>query len=143
MTPYQPPNQSARGQFLDSLFILVLLFVTLFVTTYITKSQAAGEAEAEETGVAQATPVSNLPISDAEKQQFQKLISSEIVDLETVNTSVAANQPNPDKYAFSVLSLILTASLIVAYMAFVYSVSFKEYKEVITEKFGSSGGSET
>ena len=141
MTPYKPPNQSARGQFLDALFIMVLLFVTLFATTYLTKSQADGEVQ--ETEVAEATPISNLPVSDAEKQQFQKLVDSEIVDLEDVNTSVAANQPNPDKYAFSVLSLVITGGLIVAYMAFVYLVSFKQYKEVITEKFGSPESSKT
>ncbi len=33
MTPYEPPRQSLRGQLVDAVFILVLLFATLFVST--------------------------------------------------------------------------------------------------------------
>ncbi len=138
MSSYQPPSQSTRGQLLDALFILVLLFATLFATTYMVKTQAVdGPAGA---GVAKETPISQLPISEVEKQQFQKLLSSGKVDLQTVNASVAANRPDPNKYDFSLLSLLVTASLIIAYMAFVYAISFKQYKEVIAEKFGSMEG---
>src|SRR3712207_8239339 len=108
---------------------------TLFVTTYVAErqQQAAGGAAAAEGS--EAKPISELEISGAEKQQFQKLGDKGVVEAETVNTAGEANQPNPDKYAFSVLALVITAGIIVAYMAFVYSVSFKEYREVIREKF--------
>jgi len=138
MSLYQPPSQSTRGQLLDALFILVLLFATLFATTYMVKTQAVDDPAGAV--VAKETPISQLPISEVEKQQFQKLLSSGKVDLQTVNASVAANRPNPDKYDFSLFSLIVTASLIIAYMAFVYAMSFKQYKEVIAEKFGSLEG---
>lgn len=138
MSLYQPPSQSTRGQLLDALFILVLLFGTLFATTYIVKTQAVNDSAGAV--VAGETPISQLAITEAEKQQFQKLVSSGKVDLQTVNASVAANQPDTDKYNFSILSLLITAGLIIAYMVFVYAMSFKQYKEVIAEKFGSLEG---
>jgi hypothetical protein len=139
VVPYEPPRQSMRGQLIDAVFILVLLFLTLFASTYVLSLQGGGAAGA----AAEPRPVSELPISAAEKQQFQKMIDAGMVDLQTVNDSVLANRPSADKYAFSVLSLVVTAAIIVAYMAFVYRTSFKEYREVIEEKFGSSEGGRT
>lgn len=135
MALYEPPKQSTRGQIVDTLFILLLLFVTLFVTTYIATLGGAGEAGGN--GSAEAKPVSELPISSAEKQQFQKMIDADMTNLRAVNAAVEANQPNTDEYAFSVLSLIITVVIAVAYMAFMYWASFKEYKEVIRERFDS------
>lgn len=139
MAPYEPPRQSLRGQLVDAVFILALLFATLFVSTYVLSLQAGGAAGG---GGGQPRPISELPISSAEKQQFQKMIDAGMVDLQAVNDSVAANRASVDKYAFSVLSLVVTAAIIVAYMAFVYRLSFKEYREVIEEKFGPSETSE-
>lgn len=139
MAPYEPPRQSLRGQLVDAVFILALLFATLFVSTYVLSLQAGGAAGG---GGGQPRPVSELPISSAEKQQFQKMIDAGMVDLQAVNDSVAANRASVDKYAFSVLSLVVTAAIIVAYMVFVYRLSFKEYREVIEEKFGPSETSE-
>ncbi len=119
---------------MDAVFILVLLFATLFVSTYVLSLQAGGAAG----GTAEPQPVSELPISSAEKQQFQKMIDAGMVDLQGVNDSVAANRASTDKYAFSVISLVVTAAIIIAYMAFVYRLSFREYREVIEEKFGPS-----
>ncbi len=140
MAPYEPPRQSLRGQLVDAVFILVLLFATLFVSTYVLSLQAGGTVGGDG---AQPRPVSELPISSAEKQQFQKMIDAGMVDLQAVNDSVAANKASTDKYAFSVLSLVVTAAIIIAYMAFVYRLSFKEYREVIEEKFGPSEGGRT
>lgn len=134
MDRYQPPEQSMRGQLLDALFILVLLFATLFVTTYI--AQGGGDSTGSESS--EVKPISELPISSAEKQQFQKMVNNDMVSLEVINTSIDANQPDPDKYNFSTLALIITAGLLAAYLVFVYWSSFKEYKEVIEEKFGVS-----
>jgi len=139
VAPYEPPRQSLRGQLVDAVFILALLFATLFVSTYVLSLQAGGGAGG---GGGQPRPVSELPISSAEKQQFQKMIDAGMVDLQAVNDSVAANRASVDKYAFSVLSLVVTAAIIVAYMVFVYRLSFKEYREVIEEKFGPSETSE-
>ena len=138
MERYQPPSQSMRGQFIDAIFILVLLFVTLFATTYI--AQSGGDSEGG--GSAETKQISELPVSSTEKQQLQKVVDEDIADLGAVNTAVEAN-PTPNKYDFSVLALLITAGLLGAYLVFVYWSSFKEYREVIEEKFGPSREDET
>jgi hypothetical protein len=128
---YEPPKQSGRGQVVDSLIIMVLLFAVLFgVTYYVQSSASAGEEE--------NTPVAELPITAAEKQQFQRMIDKEIVDLPTVNAQVAASykRPGSDKYPISLWKLALTILVIGGYLVFVYTVSFKEYREVVRERFG-------
>jgi hypothetical protein len=130
-TVYEPPKQSGRGQVVDSLIIMVLLFAVLFgVTYYVQSSTSAGEEE--------NTPIAELPITPAEKQQYQRMIDKEIVDLPTVNAQVAASykRPGSDKYPISLWKLALTIAVIGGYLVFVYTVSFKEYREVVRERFG-------
>jgi hypothetical protein len=130
-TIYEPPKQSGRGQVVDSLIIMVLLFAVLFgVTYYVQSSASAGEEE--------TTPIAELPITAAEKQQYQRMIDKEIVDLPTVNAQVAASykRPGSEKYPISLWKLALTIVVIGGYLVFVYMVSFKEYREVIRERFG-------
>jgi hypothetical protein len=129
VTPYEPPEQSLRGQIVDSLIIMILLFAVLFgVTYYVQSSASAGEE--------QTTPIAELPITPAEKVQYQKLVDEEIVDVATVNAQVAASHPRDDKYPITAWKLLLTIAVIGGYLAFVYIVSFKEYREVIRERFG-------
>lgn len=139
MTHYRPPEQSARGQLLDALFILLLLFVTLFFTTYLTKMQEMRSADGS--ALVREQPLTALPITDAERAQFQKLIDNGLTDLVTVNQAVETNRPDPDRYAFSITSLIVTVLLISGYMAFVYVMSFRQYREVIRERYGAGGAS--
>jgi hypothetical protein len=134
---YEPPRQSGRGQVVDSLIIMALLFAVLFGVTYYVQSSASSSESAEK-------PISQLPITAAEKQQYQKMVDDDIVDLATVNAQVAASykRPGSDKYPISLWKLLLTVVVIGGYLVFVYTVSFKEYREVIREKFGT-GGSKT
>jgi hypothetical protein len=126
---YEPPVQSLRGQIVDSVIILALLFAVLFGVTYYVQS-SAGSSEPEE------KPISQLPITETEKAQYQRMVDEEIVDLATVNAQVAASHPRDDKYPISAWKLILTFGVIGGYLVFVYMVSFKEYREVIRERFG-------
>ncbi|MGH3328813.1 MAG: hypothetical protein ACRDPT_13650 [Streptomycetales bacterium] len=138
MTPYEPPKQGLRGQLVDAATILALIFATLFLTTFITQRQADDTAAQAET--APTRQLSELPITAAERQQFHKMIESGTVDLETVNASVQANRAGAQKYEIDVAALLGTAAVIVAYLVFVYRVSFREYREVIHEKFGPPKG---
>jgi hypothetical protein len=133
---YEPPTQSRRGQLFDSLVIVVLLFAVLFGVTYYTEASSSSEAP-------QTKPVSQLPITDTEKQQYQRVIDEGLADLETVNQQVANNRPRDDKYEFGIGALILTFGVIAAYLIFVYAMSFKEYREVIRERFGPPGSDAT
>lgn len=132
---YEPPKQSLRGQLFDSLFILVLLMVVLFGVTYFLQSSAASTE-------VKTQPVSQLPITAAEKAQYDKLIKEGMVDLPTANAQVAAATPRSDKYPIGIGALVLTFGVIGLYLLFVYQVSFKEYREVIRERFGPSRGDE-
>ena len=137
MAPYEPPVQSKRGQLLDAATVLVLIFATMFVTTYLAQESAT------ESGSAAPAPtreLAELPVGPAEREQFQKLIDSGTTDLAGVNAAVEANQAGSDKYDFSVAALIGTAALLAVYLAFVYRTSFREYREVIDEKFGPREG---
>jgi hypothetical protein len=131
---YEPPKQSGRGQFVDSVIILALLMVVLFGVTYFVQSTAS-------TSEVKVRPIAELPITAAEKMQFQKLIDKDVVDLAGVNQQVADNRARPgrEQYPIGVLALIATVVVIAVYLTFVYVMSFKEYREVIRERFGPPG----
>jgi hypothetical protein len=126
---YQPPKQSSRGQLVDSLIILVLLMVVLFGVTYFVQSSTSATE-------VKTRPLSALPITPTEKQQYAVAIDQGIVDLPTVNQQVADNHEDSNKYPIAIGTLIITFGVIGIYMAFVYVMSFKEYREVIRERFG-------
>jgi len=134
--PYVPPKQSRRGQIFDSVFILALLFAVLFGVTYYSNSAAAPTSAA-------AKPLSQLPITPTERQQYQKAIDQDLVDLQGVNDQVAAStsKPGSEQYPISLMAVLLTFGVIGAYLLFVYVMSFREYREVIREKFGPPSGS--
>ena len=136
--PYEPPRQSLGGQLADAATILVLIFATLFVTTYIT-----GDEAEEEAGGTQVQQVSDLPVTPGERIQYQKMIDTGTADLPTISSGVAANQPDENKYAINVWALVGTAVLLAVYLGFVYRVSFREYREVIDERFGARNEEES
>jgi ABC-type glycerol-3-phosphate transport system permease component len=130
---YQPPKQSPRGQLVDSLIILVLLMVVLFGVTYFVQSSTSATE-------VKTRPLAQLPITQTEKEQYAVAIKEGIVDLPTVNQQVADNKEDSNKYPIAVGTLIITFGVIALYMAFVYVQSFKEYREVVREKFGDPTG---
>ncbi len=125
------PTQSRASQMADAAFLVALLFVTLFVTTYVFADEASSTEASSE-----VTPIDQLPISSTEKEQFLEMEELEMVDAETVGASVEANAPSSDKYSFSWAALGGTVLLALAYLGFVYAMSFKEYREVVKAKFG-------
>ena len=128
--PYEPPRQGRGGQFLDAAVILVLIFLTLFVTTYLTSEDSTDAAPA------QVQSVNDLAVTPGERVQYQKMIDSGTADLPTIAAGVEANRAGDDKYEIDVLALLGTAVLLALYLGFVYRASFREYREVIEEKFG-------
>ncbi|MEJ2885737.1 hypothetical protein [Actinomycetospora aeridis] len=128
---YEPPKQSVGGQLLDALVILALIFVTLFATTYITS--------AEDETTTETRPLAELPLTPGERTQYQKMIDAGVADLPTISAGVEANQPADDKYEIDVLALLGTIVLLALYLGFVYRASFREYREVVEERFGPAG----
>lgn len=131
------PRQSMGSQMADAGFLLALLFITLFVTTFVFADDAATSTDTGSGTVA----INELPISNAEKDQFAQMEDLEMVDADSVAASVDANTPRDDKYSFSWLALVGTVALALAYLAFVYLMSFKEFREVVRARFGPPEGS--
>ncbi|NLU72641.1 hypothetical protein HCC61_08140 [Streptomyces sp. HNM0575] len=129
-------RQSGRSQFADIALLLVLLFVTLFATTWIVERTTAEDAGSS---ARQTRQIHELPISADEKRQYRSMVHEGLVDKKTANQQVADNAPSEDKYPIEPLTLLATVLLLVGYLAFVYRVSFKEYREVIDHKFGKRG----
>jgi hypothetical protein len=131
---YVPPKQSRRGQVFDSVFILALLFAVLFGVTYYSNAAAAPSTP-------RPKPLAELPITQTERQQYQRSIDEGLVDLKGANDQVAASTPKSGskQYPISPVALVLTFGVIGAYLLFVYVMSFREYREVIRERFGPSG----
>ncbi|MHA6794975.1 hypothetical protein ACVGVM_15900 [Pseudonocardia bannensis] len=136
MAHYEPPVQSKRGQLFDAATVLVLIFATLFVTTFLGQEAETASAPA----APPARELAELEITATERDQFQKLIDSGATDLAGATAAVETNQAGSDKYDFSVAALLGTAALLAVYLAFVYRTSFREYREVIDEKFGPGEG---
>ncbi len=139
MPAYEPPEQSRRGQLVDAATILVLIFATLFVTTYFAQGTTTAAADAPSA----ERPVAELPVNPAEREQYQRLIDSGTTDLAAVNAAVEATRNQSDKYAINPWALLGTAALLAAYLGYVYRTSFREYREVVEERFGPNTEGET
>ncbi len=132
-------SQSRGSQMADAAFLMALLFVTLFATTYL----FSGDGAVGGGSTGEVTAIEELPISQAEKTQFLEMEEQGMVDAETVAASVEANRPSDDRYSFNWLALLGTVALALAYLVFVYLMSFKEYREVVRARFGPSEGRES
>lgn len=125
----KPGRQSKGSQFVDAATLLALLFLTLFVTTFVLTEDTT-------TDDAATRPIAQQDLSAAEKRQYQAMKDEGMVDDSTVSTLVKANAPSNDKYSVSWPLLGGTVGLAVLYLGFVYTASFREYREVVAARFG-------
>ncbi len=123
---YVPKKQSGLGQFIDSLFILVLVYVSLYIPLLL-KSEAVAEKAAD----APKPTWETLQLSPVVQQQWEKLG----YDAEKAAGLIASRFD----YTIDPLMLIITVAVIVGYFIFMVKVSDKQYREVIAEKFGDAG----
>ena len=125
MSTYIPKIQHKRGQLIDSLFILVLVYVSLYIPLFLESDTKS----AEETVTVQSYTWESLGVSAVEQEQWQKLGYDEAAAAEIIN----------DKFDYTIdpLMLAITALVIIGYFFFVIRISDKQYREVIEEKFGA------
>ncbi|MET0640120.1 MAG: hypothetical protein ABWX70_09455 [Hyphomicrobium sp.] len=121
---YEPPKQSAFGQFFDSLFLLVLVVAALFAPLYL-KLAGGGKVDLP---VADKTTWAGLGQSAVQQAQWEKLGL-------TPDTASAMITSRFD-YSFSVWELAVTAIVVIGYFALLFAFSRTEYREVIEERFG-------
>jgi hypothetical protein len=132
---YQPPRQGGVGQLVDSLFLMVLVFICLLAPVFLARDHAA-TAPAEEAAVdAPAAPAptwESLNQTPVQAQQWEKLGYTP----ETAKPIVE----NRFDYTVEPVPLAVTALVIVGYFVLMLRWSDREYREVIRERFGDSGG---
>lgn len=121
-TPYQPPQQSKFGQFVDSLFLLVLVLAALFLPVYFGLA-GGGKTTLNLPDASWADLGQNATIA----QQWEKLGYTPQTAHELIATRF--------DYSFSLPALLITAFVVIAYFWLVFRWSAKEYKDVIAERF--------
>lgn len=123
-SPYEPPTQSAVGQFFDSLFLLALVFAALFAPLYM---GLAGGGKTE-LAVADKTTWAGLGQTAAQQAQWEKLGL-------TPETAAGMITSRFD-YAFDPVALAVTALVVIGYFILLFRFSETEYRDVIAERFG-------
>ncbi|WP_072375848.1 hypothetical protein [Hyphomicrobium sp. NDB2Meth4] len=121
-TPYQPPQQSKFGQFVDSLFLLVLVLAALFLPVYFGLA-GGGKTTLNLPDASWADLGQNATMA----QQWEKLGYTPQTAHELIATRF--------DYSFSLPALLITAFVVIAYFWLVFRWSAKEYKDVIAERF--------
>ncbi|MFT3732358.1 MAG: hypothetical protein QM780_13230 [Hyphomicrobium sp.] len=121
---YEPPKQSAFGQFFDSLFLLFLVVAALFTPLYL-KLAGGGKIDLP---VADKSTWAGLGQSAVQQAQWEKLGFTP----DTASSIIVSRFD----YSFSVAELAVTAIAIVGYFVLLFIFSRSEYREVIDERFG-------
>ena len=139
---YNPPQQSRGGQIFDVALLLLLVFVALFAPLWlqiavpsrveklpegVTYQTATDSATGETTKTWAGLSWEALGQNPTMQGQWQKLGYTPETAADIIT--------QPFEYDIDYLGLILTVVVILGYYFFVISVSRKEYREVIREKF--------
>jgi hypothetical protein len=120
--PYQPPEQSKFGQLIDSLFLLALVVASLFAPLFLGLA-GGGKTTIEFPEKTWAGMGQNATM----QTQWEKLGFTP----ETAHDMIASRFD----YTFSLPALLITALVVIVYFVFVFRLSAKEYKDVISERF--------
>ena len=121
---YEPPKQSTFGQFIDSLFLLVLVLAALFAPLYL-KLAGGGKIDI---AVADKSTWVGLGQNAVQQAQWEKLGF-------TPDTAASMITSRFD-YSFNTAELAVTAAVIIGYFALLFIFSRSEYRDVIEERFG-------
>lgn len=123
---YSPPNQGIFGQIFDSLFILILVYVSLMIPLLLNAEEKVESAAAAVTAAANSTWES-LGQNAVQQAQWIKL------GYDPEQAAVLIN----DRFDYTIdpLMLVVTITVIAGYFIFMLTVSKRQYREVIAEKF--------
>jgi hypothetical protein len=124
---YEPPKQKGIGQFVDSVFLLVLVYLSLLAPLLLAGKPAHQPPPAQEQAQAAAPTWENLQQNEVQAAQWQKL----------GYTPETAKPIIEDRFDYTIkpFDLILTIVVILGYFLFLFRWSNREYKEVIAERF--------
>jgi hypothetical protein len=124
MARYQPPRQSKLGQVFDVIVLLLLTVAALYLPLYLGLAGRAASPSPQDNPTWEslgqnATMVERWnTLGYADPASAQDIITSRF------------------DYSFSAISLIVMVVVVVGYFVMMLRLSEKEYREVISEKFG-------
>jgi len=121
---YQPPKQSRLGQVVDVITLLVLSLGALYLPLYM------GLAGRTASPSPQDSPTwESLGQNEVMVERWNALGFADPASAQDIITSRF-------DYSFSTISMIVMVVVVVGYFALMMRLSEKEYREVISEKFG-------
>jgi hypothetical protein len=124
MARYIPPPQSKLGQIVDVVVLLVLTVGALYIPLWLGLAGSALETNGQEN-----------PTWESLSQNPEMV--GRWAQLGYPDPAAAAEIITPRfDYSFSILALLLMITAIVTYYVILLKFSEKEYREVISEKFG-------
>lgn len=135
---YVPPKQSGFGQFFDSVFLMALVYAALFLPIIL--GLTGGETEqvlpdgvtvtetADGSLAWEGLSWESLGQNPTMQAQWEKLG----YDLESAAELITTRF----NYEIHLIPFLLTAAGIIGYFVFMMLMSEKEYREVISERFG-------
>lgn len=121
---YIPPKQGMLGQVFDTILVLVLVYASLMVPLLFTAEQKADDAKA---AVVAKASWESLGQNAVQQAQWIKL------GYDPDKAAVLIN--NRFDYTIDPVMLIITILVVAGYFIFMLTVSDKQYREVIREKF--------
>jgi hypothetical protein len=124
MMRYQPPRQSKIGQVVDVLTLLVLTIGALYLPLYLGLAGRTASPNPQE-----APTWESLGQNETMVERWTQLGFADPAAAQDIVTSRF-------DYSFNAVSLIVMIVVVVGYFAMLMRFSEKEYREVISEKFG-------
>lgn len=128
MRQYTPPPQSKLGQILDVLVLLTLTVGALYIPLWFGLAGSAVRSNAQKNPTWE-----NLGQNETMVQQWNQLGYAEPAAAADIITARF-------DYSINIPALLLMIAVIVGYYVILLKFSEKEYREVISEKFGDGEG---
>lgn len=128
MRQYTPPPQSKLGQVLDVLVLLTLTIGALYIPLWFGLAGSAVHSNVQESPTWES-----LGQNETMVQQWNQLGYADPAAAADIITSRF-------DYSFNISALLLMIAVVVGYYVILLKFSEKEYREVISEKFGERQG---
>lgn len=125
MAEYTPPPQSKLGQIFDVLVLLVLTVGALYIPLWLGLAGSDLETRMQENPTWESLGQNEVMV-----EQWNALGYTDPAAAADIITARF-------DYSFSILALLLMIVVIVGYYVILLRFSEKEYRDVISEKFGS------
>lgn len=123
---YSPPNQGMLGQIFDSIFVLILVYASLMIPLLL-KAEEKSESAAAAAVAAVKSTWESLGQNAVQQAQWVKLGYDPEMAAPLINSRF--------DYTIDPVMLIITIAVVAGYFVFMLTVSERQYREVIAEKF--------